>query len=94
MSLGKNNKVIGLIKDELGVQIMKKFVGLKTKAYCYLKGNNDEGKKAKGTKKSVIKKNLKFRDYIKMLKASKIGNIIDYLEKKEIEVDCPKEDKK
>ena len=28
---GKNEEVIGLMKDELGGEIMKKFVGLKTK---------------------------------------------------------------
>ena len=36
---GKNKKVIGLMKDELGGEIMKKFVGLKAKTYSYLKDN-------------------------------------------------------
>ena len=53
---GKNKKVIGLMKDELGEQIMKEFVGLRPKPYSYLKDNNDEDKKAKDTKKCVIKK--------------------------------------
>ena len=39
---GKNKKVIGLMKDELGEQIMKEFVGLGAKTYNYLKDNNDE----------------------------------------------------
>ena len=30
---GKNEKVIGLIKDELGKKVMAKFVGLKRKTY-------------------------------------------------------------
>ena len=30
---GKNEKVIGLIKDELGKKVMTKFVGLKRKTY-------------------------------------------------------------
>ena len=30
---GKNNNVIGLIKDELGGRIMKKIVGLRSKTY-------------------------------------------------------------
>ena len=51
------------MKDELGGQIMKKFVGLRSKTYSYLKENNDEGKKAKGTKKCVVKRKLKFVDY-------------------------------
>ena len=43
-------KLIELMKDELGGQIMKEFVGLRTKTYSYLKDNNNEDKKAKGTK--------------------------------------------
>ena len=39
------------MKDELGGQIIKKFIGLRPKTYSYLKDNNDEGKKAKGPKK-------------------------------------------
>ena len=42
---------------------MKKFVGLRAKLYSYLKDNNDEDKKAKGTKKCVIKRKIKARDY-------------------------------
>ena len=50
MPLGKNKKVIALIKDEVEAQIMKDFVGLRAKIYSYLKENIDEDKKAKGTK--------------------------------------------
>ena len=57
---GKSKKVIGLMKEELGGQIMKEFVGLREKTYSYLKGNNDEDKKVKGTKKCVMKGKLKF----------------------------------
>ena len=35
------------MKDELGGQTMKEFVGLRAKTYSYLKENNDEDKKAK-----------------------------------------------
>ena len=35
---------------------MKEFVGLNAKTYGYLKENKDEDKKAKGTKKCVIKR--------------------------------------
>ena len=50
---GKNKKVIGLMKNELGGQITKEFIGLKAKTYGCLKDNNDEDKKARGTIKSV-----------------------------------------
>ena len=48
---GKNKKIIGLMKDELGGRIIAKYVGVHSKAYSYLKDNDDEDKKAKGTKK-------------------------------------------
>ena len=47
---GKNKKVNGLMKDELGGQIMKEFVELTVNICSYLKVNNDEDKKAKGSK--------------------------------------------
>ena len=43
--------------------------GLHLKTYSYLK-DNDEGKKAKGTKKCVRKGKRKFQDYKNCLKAS------------------------
>ena len=69
---GKNKKVIGLMKDELGGQIMKESVGLRTKAHSYLKDNSDEDKNAKGTKKCVIKTKLKFEGYKNCLEAAQI----------------------
>ena len=48
---GKNKKVIGLMKDELGGKIVKEFV--KEKTYSYLKDNNDEDKKFKNGQKQV-----------------------------------------
>ena len=59
---GKSKKVIGLMKDELGTQIMTQFVGLRAKTYSYLTDDDNEDKKAKGTKKYVIKRNLKFEN--------------------------------
>ena len=79
------------MKDEIGGQIMKKFVGLRRKTYAYLKDNDDESKKAKGTKRCVIKRNRKFKDFKKCLKASQIINKVKYLENEEINVDTLKE---
>ena len=60
---GKNKKVIGLMKDELGGKIMTEFVALRPKTYSYLTDDCKEDKKAKGTKKFVIKRRIKFNDY-------------------------------
>ena len=64
---GKNKKVIGLIKDELGGKIITKFVTLRPKTYSFLTDDGKEDKKAKGTKKYVIKKMIKFNDCKKCL---------------------------
>ena len=42
---------------------MKEFVALRPKTYCYLMEYGHSDKKAKGTKKCVIKRILKFNDY-------------------------------
>ena len=55
LPIGKNKKVIGLMKDELGRKIMTEFVALRPKTYSYLRDDCEEDKKAKGTKKCVIK---------------------------------------
>ena len=60
---GKNKKVIGLMKDELGGKIMTKFVALRPKTYSSLTDDCEEDKKSKGTKKCVIKRRLKCNDY-------------------------------
>ena len=64
---GKNKKVIGLMKDELGERIMTEFIALRPKAYTYLTDDGKEDKRAKGTKKRVIKRMIKFDDYKKCL---------------------------
>ena len=65
--MGKNKKVIGLIKYEIGGKIITEFVTLRPKTYSYLTDDGKEDKKAKGTKKCVIKKMIKFNDYKKRL---------------------------
>ena len=59
----KNKKVIGLMKDELGGKIIKEFVALRPKRYSYLTDDCKKDKKAKETKKCVIKRVLKFNNY-------------------------------
>ena len=63
LPIGKNKKVIGLIKDELGGKIMTEFVALRPKTYSNLTDDCEEDKKSKGTKKCVIKRRLNFSDY-------------------------------
>ena len=60
---GKNKKVIGLMKDKLGGKIITEFVTLRPKTYSYLTDEGKEDKKAKGTKKCVIKRMIKFNDH-------------------------------
>ena len=64
---GKNKKVIGLMKDELGGKIITEFVTLRPETYSFLTDDVKEDKKAKGTKKCVKKKMIKFIDYKKCL---------------------------
>ena len=64
---GMNKKVIGLMKDELGGKIITEFVTLRPKTYSFLTDDGKEDKKAKGTKKCVIKKMIKFNDNKKCL---------------------------
>ena len=66
LPIGKNKKVIGMMKDELGGKIMIEFVALRLKLYAY-KYNSKEEKKCKGIKKCVVKKTLGFDDYINCL---------------------------
>ena len=62
LPVGLNKKVIGLMKDELGGEIMKEFVSLQPKMYSYKVGNS-EPKTCKGIKHCIIKKTISFDDY-------------------------------
>ena len=61
---------------------MTKFVGLREKTYSYLIDEGSEDEKAKGTKKHVIKRKLKFENYKNCLEATQLENKVNYLEKK------------
>ena len=64
LPVGKNKKVIGLMKDELGGEIMKEFISFRPKMY---RVKNSEPKKCKGIKSCVVKKTISFEDYKRCL---------------------------
>ena len=64
--IGKNKKVIGLMKDELGGKIMKEVIGLRPKMYSY-RVEESKPKNCKGIKKCVVKKTISFEDYKRCL---------------------------
>ena len=72
LPIGENEKIIVFFKDELWGKIMKEFVGLRAKTYAYLMDDDTEHKKAKGTKKCVIKRRLMFENYTDCLFNDKI----------------------
>ena len=63
LPIGKNKKVIGLFKDELGGKIVVEFFWLRAETCAYLMNDDSERKKAKGTKKCVTKRRLMFENY-------------------------------
>ena len=71
LPMGKNKKIIGLMKDELGGRIMKEFIGLIPKCYSYVTDDEKIDKKAKGTKKCVIKWLIMFDNHSECLEEKK-----------------------
>ena len=72
LPIGKNKKVIGLFKDELGGKAMTEFCALRAKAYAYKLDDDTEHKKAKSTKKCIIKRELMFENYKDSLFSDKV----------------------
>ena len=62
LPIGKNKKVISILKDELGGKIMI-IVGIIKKTYAYSMGEDTKHKKTKRTKTGIIKKELEFKNY-------------------------------
>ena len=81
LSIGKNKKVIGKFKDELGGKIMTEFCALRAKAYAFLTDDySDEdyeknkiiNKKDRGTKKCIVKREIVFKNYVDALFNDKV----------------------
>ena len=60
------------MKDELGGKIITEFVTLRPKSYSYSTDDGKKDKKAKGTKKYIIKRMIKFNDYKNCLLKDKV----------------------
>ena len=63
----KNKKVIGKFKIEVGSKIITPFYGLRAKTNAYKLHNDHEDKKAKGTKKCLVKRHNSFDKYVDIL---------------------------
>ena len=72
LPIGKNKKAHGFFKDELDGKIMTKCCALRAKVYAYLMEAGNERKKAKGTKKYIMKKEITFENYRKSFFNSEI----------------------
>ena len=80
LEIGKNKKVLGKFKDEIG----GKFVALRAKIYSFLindftdedyEKNRIVNKKAKGTKKRVVEREILFNNYLDSLFKNKVFKI-------------------
>ena len=60
LPVGKNKKVIGLMKDGLAGEITTAFVVLRAKMYAYRKLDESKDKRCKGAKKCVVEETLTF----------------------------------
>ena len=63
LPIGKNKKVPGICKGELEGKTIKEVITLRPKTYAYLDNDGNNHKKAKGTKKCVIKQKLMFQNF-------------------------------
>ena len=72
LEIGKNKKVIGKFKDELGGKIMNEFCALRAKTYSFKLDDDTENKRAKGTKKCIVKREITFKNYVDALFKDKV----------------------
>ena len=79
LEIGKNKKVLGKFKVEIGGKIMRKFVPLRAKTFLIDEYTDEDyeknrivNKKAKGTKKCVVKREILFNNYLDSLFKNKV----------------------
>ena len=81
LEIGKNKKLLGKFNDETGGKIMTKFIALTAKTYSFLideytdqyyEKNKIVNKKAKGTKKYVVKREILYNNYLDSLFKNKV----------------------
>ena len=82
----KIKNVIGLVKEESSGKILKELRRLRAQTYRYITDNNNESKKARGTKKYIVKRKLKFENYKNCLQGSQLENKIIHLNTNNIDV--------
>ena len=81
----KNKTVTGVMKDELGRKTMKELLGLRAKSYSCLIEDGSDDKKAKRTKKCIIKRKINNKN---CLEETQLENKINHIgKKKEIDAD-------
>ena len=74
-TITKRKNEIGSTKGELGRKIMTKSVRLRAKTYSYLINDRSEDKKVQGTKKYVIKRKLKLKNYSNCLEKTQFEKL-------------------
>ena len=81
LEIGKNKRVLGKFKDEISGKIMTKFVVLRAKTSSFLineytdedyEKNRIANKKAKGTRKCVVKRKILFNNHLDSLFKNKV----------------------
>ena len=68
-----NKKVLGRYKDECNGKIITDFIALRPKCYSFkILGEDKEYKKCKGVAKHIVKRNMTFEEYDKVLQTNEV----------------------